>query len=104
MGERPGELAYDAEYDALNEPTPGMGVPPDYVAGGTPGAVGYYGTADTRATTPGDTRDSRTNIGAGDTVTEDQDPTALRHDIAQTRQHMSSTIDAIQEKLSPQHM
>lgn len=39
-----------------------------------------------------------------DEVNEDHDAGQIRDDIAQTRAEMSETIDAIQDKLSPQHL
>ena len=48
--------------------------------------------------------DERTNEMNGSTANNDESPDKIRDDIVQTRAEMSETIDAIQEKIDPQHI
>ncbi len=51
-----------------------------------------------------ETQTSRDDAEGNDAPQPSDEPGALRHDIAQTRESMSRTIDAIQERLSPQRI
>src|SRR5215207_289273 len=45
-----------------------------------------------------------TDLDSGTQATETDDPEQIREEIEQTRTEMSGTIDAIQERLSPDHL
>lgn len=124
MGERPGELGYDGLADATDNVTPPLTPPQEYLAGEANASDAFYGTPLTEGTAPMPTEGYTAGTSAGNLtgypagnmaattnttdnqadMTEGQNPDQIRHDIQRTRQHMTSTVNAIQDKLSPQHL
>lgn len=110
MGQRTDDLDYGSEYGTEFEPANApTNYSADYLAGGNAGEAAYYGT-ETPPTGTFRTAENAANqadqLRGGETThdEEGEQPSEIRDNIQQTRQQMSHTIDAIQEKLSPQHL
>jgi len=95
IGESPRQIRVEDDYSPAITTTPNYSGDDDLVTGTT--ASGYTGTDTVAADLADPGASDNTNI-------DSDDPEVIRAEIEQTRNSMSATIDAIQERLNPENL